>query len=253
MAVPYRILMSNIGYAKGISGSLWQHVRHSGRHVYSSQKTQMRSLGQLKKIIDREKPDLCCLIEVDSGSFHSSRYNQLQALINEEYHFYDIADKYGENNPLGKLPLHRGKSNAFISRDVLAFDRLYFTNGSKRLIYQIALPNNQILIFAHFSLNRKVRARQFQELRKLIAETTRETILMGDFNILAGPSELAPLLKDTKLKLLNRPEENTFRFSRYHWMLDLCLCSSLIGEKAELKVIPQPFSDHAALLLTLPQ
>lgn len=253
MAATYRILMSNIGYAKGIGGSLWQHVRHSGRHVYSSQKTQMRSLNELKKIIEKEKPDLCCLIEVDSGSFHSSRYNQLHALVDETYHFYDIADKYGENNPLGKLPLHRGKSNAFISRDILAFDRLYFTHGSKRLIYHITLPDGRILIFAHFSLNRKVRTRQFHELRKLIIETEREIIIMGDFNIMAGASELAPLLKDSRLKLLNKPDETTFRFYRYQWMLDVCLCSSSLQEKAELKIIPQSFSDHAALLLTLHQ
>ena len=251
MAEPYRILMSNIGYAKGIGGSLWEHVSRAGRHLYCSLPLQQRVLNDLKNLIDGENPDLCCLIEIDRGSFHSAYLNQLSSLIDENYHFYDIADKYGENNPIGKLPMHRGKSNGFIARDLLAFERRYFTHGSKRLIYHITLPDGTALFFAHFSLKKKVREKQFQEMRKLVTETTGSVIILGDFNIFSGFDELKPLLDGTGMILLNNRETPTFQFATYEAALDLCICSENIAENVELKIVPQPFSDHSAVMLTL--
>lgn len=251
MNSPYRILMSNLGYAKGIGGSLREHVSSAGRHLYCSLPAQRKVLDAFKAVIVRENPDLCCLIEIDRGSFQSAYLNQLSSLIDDEYHFYDIADKYGENNPIGRLPMHRGKSNGFIARDVLAFERLYFTHGSKRLIYHITLPDGKALFFSHFSLKRNVREKQFMELRKLIRGKRDDVIILGDFNIFSGFDELKPLLEDTNLRIINDPDTPTFRFHRYQAALDLCICSQNIAEKAELHVVEQPYSDHAAIVLTV--
>ena len=107
-----------------------------------------------------------------------------------------------------------------------------------------------MLFFAHFSLNRKVRLKQFDELKKNLSNN-QKTIVLGDFNIMHGFSELDPLLLDTDLQLINRCNEPTFRFHRTNHVLDLCLCSKALVGKLSLKVIPQPFSDHAALLIEL--
>ncbi len=247
--MPFKILFSNIGYAKDINGTLSQHIFRSWRHFYSSAEIQAKALAQLKSIIKTEQPDVCCLVEIDQGSFHSSNFNQIHALLDEEYSFHDIADKYGQGNPLGFLPLFRGKSNAFLAKKSFAFERLYFTHGTKRLIYRIELDHGISLIFAHFSLSRKVRISQFLEVNKLVRSAKGGVVLMADFNIMHGFKELAPLLQDTDLQVMNREDEHTFMFHKRTLALDLCICSASLQKRASLRIIPQPFSDHAALLL----
>lgn len=247
--VVHKIFFSNVGYAKGIDGTLAQHVQRFHRHLYFGVPPQQQVLAQLKSIIKHEDPDLCCFVEVDRGSFHSSYFNQLNYLVDDDYCHYDIADKYGENNPLGRLPLFQGKSNAFISKQQLDFQKLYFKRGSKRLIYRIGLPNNITLYFGHFSLQEKVRALQLAELRNFIQTHDGEVIIMADFNIMQGFKELRPLLDRTDLMVLNDEAEHTFRLHRRSWALDLCICSQSLAERVTLRVIPQPYSDHAALLI----
>ena len=196
-----------------------------------------------------EKPDLCCLVEIDRGSAHSARFNQILALLDDEYRYHDIADKYGQESPLGKMPLHSGKSNGFLARNDLVFERLYFRNGTKRLVYRIELPDGAHLFFAHFSLNRKVRTRQFREVHDLVRGSAGPVILLADFNILRGFSELKSLVEDTGLSVMNREEDPTFTFHKNRLPLDLCLCTRDIAERISLRIIPQPFSDHAALLV----
>lgn len=247
--MPRRIFFSNIGYAKGIDGTLWQHFCRAGRHLYCSVPLQQQVLGQLRAILSEKRPDICCLVEVDRGSLHSAYYNQMDFLLQDtDYPFHDIADKYGVNNWLSRMPLHRGKSNAFLSRQELPFERLYFAKGSKRLIYKIQMEGNICLFFAHFSLNGAIRQLQFQELNRHIRTCPGEVMVMADFNIMQGFSELAPLLEGTDLKILNDEKNHTFRFHRRALALDLCLCSESLAARTRLSIIPQPFSDHAALL-----
>lgn len=253
-AVPvmsFKILFSNLGYAKGIDGSLWAHVKGFGRHFYCRIPIQKTVLTQVKNIIMQEQPDLCCLIEIDQGSFHSAYFNQLQDLIDEEYRFFDISNKYGDQSLLRYLPSHKGNSNAFISKVELPFERFYFSNGTKRLIHRIELPNNRFVFFAHFSLNKAIRAKQFEETNALLRQCTGEVILLADFNILGGFSELKPLLEGTGLSVLNNESDHTFTFHRRRLALDLCIGSKDLLSQMKLKIIPQPFSDHAALLVEL--
>lgn len=246
----YKILFSNIGYAKGMNGSLWQHLAYFPRHFYTTHIVQRRVLEQLKQIIEAEDPDLCCFVEIDQGSIYMGRFDQIALLKDTRYKFHDISDKYGPKNLIGRMPFHKGKSNAFVAKTNLVFERRYFAHGSKKLLYSIVLPGDVVLFFAHFSLSRKVRLKQFDELKKKLSDN-QKIILLGDFNIMHGFAELDPLLLDTNLQLINRYNEPTFRFYRTHHVLDLCLCSKELIGKLSLKVIPQPFSDHAALLVEL--
>lgn len=247
----FKILFSNVGYAKGISGSLYDHVRYFHRHFYAGPAIQRQVLAQLKQIIDTETPDLCCFVEMDSGSFQSGGLNQIQELVDEDYSYHDISGKYGENSLMEKLPMHGGNSNGFLSRSEIPFKKLYFKYGTKRLIYRLELDDGAVLYFAHFSLKKKIRVRQFREVQDLLAKEDGEVILMADFNILNGFSELKPLLVNTGLKLLNKEGEHTFTFHRRSETLDLCLSTRNISDCLDLKIIPQPFSDHAALLLEI--
>lgn len=245
----FKIFFSNIGYAKGIDGSLWQHLCRAGRHLYCSIPLQQQILEQLRRLIHDNQPDVCCLVEVDRGSIHTAFYNQLDHLLaDNHYPFHDISDKYGANNWLSRLPPRLGKSNAILSKKDLPFERLYFANGSKRLIYKVQVTPDVSLFSAHFSLNRAVRRLQMQELNKLVRACAGEVMIMADFNILHGFDELAPLLAGTTLRLINDADTHTFTFHRYRWTLDLCLCTEKLAARTKVHVVPQPFSDHAALL-----
>jgi endonuclease/exonuclease/phosphatase family metal-dependent hydrolase len=246
-----RILFSNLGYATGIDGSLRHHASKILRHAFQTKVMQRRILAQFNSIIEETKPDLCCLVELDQGSVHSSYFNQMKALISAQYPAFDIADKYGPQSHLSSLWFHRGKSNGFLAKAPKVFERLYFEHGTKRLIYKIELRPNLTLFFAHFSLTRRTRAKQFIEMKDLVETTSGQVLVFGDFNTLTGLAELKPLVDENCLKLLNSPDMPTFRFHRWNHILDLCLVSPALEPFCRLDVIAQPFSDHEALLLEI--
>lgn len=247
----HKILFSNIGYAKGIDGTLWQHLSRAGRYLYCRVPTQTLVLGQLKAIIDLEQPDLCCFVEIDSGSLHSAYLNQLKALMDDDYSFFDIANKYGEGNWRQYMPLSKGRSNAFLSKKQLPFDRLYFKHGTKRLMYRVEIVEGIHVFFAHFSLDRGVRVRQLEDVRGLMEACPGESILLADFNIMYGFRELDPLLKNDQFVLLSKEDRHTFTFHNHKLALDLCVCSYSLADRLSVKVIDQPFSDHEALLVEI--
>src|SRR5690606_25462638 len=129
---------------------------------------------------------------------------------------------------------------------------IHFTHGVKRLIYKLKLRQDLTLFFAHFALKRRVREKQLLQVDQLIESTPGNIIFMGDFNLLDGLSELDPLLQGKTMTLLNRPEEYTFTFHKRQLVLDVCICTPALAERSVLHVVPQPYSDHAALLLTVP-
>jgi endonuclease/exonuclease/phosphatase family metal-dependent hydrolase len=246
-----KVLMSNLGHLRGISGSLTHHVLFAHRHFYCSAAVQENVWRQLTEIIGREHPDLCCFVEIEQAALHEANFCLLEDIAGESYPFFDVENKYTHTSRLRRFPLTRGKSNAFLSKRNLPYQKLYFSQGAKRLVYKIELSPEVTLYFAHFSLNRQTRARQLQEAEQMIRQTSGEVIFLGDFNILSGFSELAPLLQDGDLILLNREEQPTFIFHYFRKVLDICICTKGIASKSQLQIIPQPFSDHAALLLEI--
>jgi endonuclease/exonuclease/phosphatase family metal-dependent hydrolase len=245
-----KILFSNIGYARGIDGSIKQNFRRIWRYIYCGRAVQQDVLKQLRSIIDAEKPDICCLVEIDQGSLHSDYFNQIEALVDEHYAYHDVADKYGKGNRWKRLSFFQGRSNAFLSNRKLEFEKFYFSHGTKRLLYRLHLPEENIYVFfGHFALDRDTRKKQFTEANSLMRNCPGDIILLADFNIWHGFSELAPLMKDTSLKIISREDDYTFSFHNRHMVLDVCLCSEALRERLSVKVIDQPFSDHQALLV----
>ncbi len=247
----YKILLSNVGYARGISGCLDHHIRYAHRHIYCSPDVQRQVLTQLNDLIVEEDPDICCFVEVDSGSFNSGHYSHMKSLINESYQHFDVESKYGRKSLLRSLMFTKGKSNGFVSKREYPHEKIYFPAGFKKLIYKIELEKNLTLFFAHFSLNRKVRQRQLEYTRELMDDTPGEVVFLGDFNVLTGLKELMPLMVDNQIVLLNKEDVPTFTFHQRQLVLDLCLCTPGIAERADLRVVPQPYSDHAALVVAL--
>tara|TARA_B100001750_G_C15519506_1_gene610224 strand:+ start:1328 stop:2074 length:747 start_codon:yes stop_codon:yes gene_type:complete len=244
-----RILFSNLGYARGIDGSLQQITRRFHRLIYCRQSTQETVLRYLKHIIVREDPDLCCFVEIHSGGRFIGKLNQLQSLLGDEYPAFDIANKYGDDNFIRHMPLHRGRSNAFMAKKDVSFDRVYFPHGTKRLIYNVDIGRNTRVLFTHFSLNFHTRKKQFSYIANYLKSCNGHFILLADFNIFQGFTELDDFIKTTGLVILNKEDDHTFQFYKRKLALDLCICSPEIVDNATLKIIDQPFSDHDALLL----
>jgi len=246
-----KILMSNLGYLRGINGRLAQHLFYAHRHFYCSITTQKKSLCQLADLIEKEDPDICCFVEVDSGSTTSANFNQFEAILSEHYPYFDSENKYGLTSRLRTSPRTRGKSNAFMAKQPLEYEKIYFTHGTKRLIYKIRVTPDLTLFFTHFSLKKAVRAQQLLQIRRMMEETPGEHIFLGDFNIWTGFAELAPLLHENNLHLSNKDDHFTFTFHRFQKVLDLCVCSKTLEGRLSLRVLPQSFSDHAALLVEI--
>lgn len=246
-----RILLSNMGYARNISGSFAHHMLFSYRHFHASHRAQKKSLDGLKRIIHTHNPDICCLLEIDRGSVNNAHFNQIHALIDPHYHFYDIENKYAAESKLAKMSVSNGKCNGFIAKSKYDYQKLYLSTGAKRLVYQLKLSDSLTLFFTHFSLKKETRRRQFADLRSMVKDTPGEVIIMGDFNIFSGFQEAGPLLDDLPLTILSNPRIPTFTFARWKMCLDLCIVSESLAERCQLQVIPQPYSDHDALLLEI--
>jgi len=246
-----KILFINLGYARGIGGRLAEHIRYAHRHFYCSPIIQKEALRQFNELIVKEKPDVCCLVEINRGSFASAGFDQLAALINETYSFSDIENKYAQGSFLRSFAMTSGNCNAFIAKRKYNFEKLFFTRGMKRLVYKICLDKDLTLFFAHFSLKKTIRAQQIIEARNLMSKTPGEVIFLGDFNILSGLHEINPLLDQGRFILLNRDDHPTFFFHKQEKILDLCVCSPSLAEKTALKILPQSYSDHAALIVDI--
>jgi endonuclease/exonuclease/phosphatase family metal-dependent hydrolase len=245
----HRILVSNLGYARGIDGTLLQHMRQSYNHVCTPRGYQKRALDAYKQIMRSSDPDICCMVEIDTGSVGSCGLNQFDYLADQTYPVRDVIGKYAEGSKLTWT--RRGKSNGFIAKHPYNFQRLYLSHGSKRLLYRIVLEEGLVLFFTHLSLKRQVRIQQITELRALADKEEGEVLIAGDFNIFAGLEELEHFTGDGKYTLLNDKSEGTFTLFGRHYLLDICMASSLLVPRTSIEIIDQPFSDHDALLVTV--
>ena len=246
-----KILFMNLGYGRGIDGSLQHHIIYAHRNLYCSTAVQKQSLDQLRDLIARENPDIACFVEIDGGSFGTAGLNQMTHLLNDVYTFADIENKYGRGSFWRSFGPTAGKSNGFLAKQKLAFEKLHFTCGMKRLVYGLRVDARLTIFFAHFALKKEVRARQILEATDMMRRTEGETLFLGDFNTLTGLHEMEPMLDGGRYILLNRHDEPTFQFHKRKLVLDLAVATSELAKHIDLRVLPQGFSDHAALVLDL--
>ena len=81
----HKVLFANLGYARGIGGSLGDHARYAYRYIWCPRRTQREAITGLKRLIRREDPELCCLVEIDRGSVNSAFLNQMDQLVDETW------------------------------------------------------------------------------------------------------------------------------------------------------------------------
>lgn len=234
----YKILFLNSGYFTGINGSKTQYLTKLHRYFYNNKNNQNKNLLKLNELISEENPDLVCLVEIKKG-------RQIDWLINEEYNFFDIETKYWEKSILRRLPWFKGNSNAFFSKEKLEFKKHYLKNWTKKLVYEIILPNETSLILNHFSLSKNIRKKQFDEINNMFSENNNK-IICWDFNIFKWLKETHKL---TNNWLKNIQINSTFPSIRPKKILDLFMCSEQINAKT--RVLKNQISDHLPVVLEL--
>ncbi|EKE11696.1 MAG: hypothetical protein ACD_15C00037G0025 [uncultured bacterium] len=236
----FKILLINLSYCIGVNGFFWQYIAKFHRYIFLPKIVERRILQKLKDIIAKENPDMICLVEIKKGK-------QIKALIDEEYSFYDVKTKYGERSFLRKTPFFYNKGNAFIAKEDFLFKLHYLKSGTKKLVYEIILPNKVSLLLAHFSLNKRARKKQFEAIGKLDLENKKK-IICGDFNIFKGFTELEALLEKSDLKIID--SSPTFPAYKPSKFLDLFLCTKSI--QAKVRVLDDQISDHLPAILEIP-
>lgn len=245
----YRILFSNLGYARQINGTLRQHMRGAWRYLNCSPDVQTDALLQLRTLMHAHQVDIACLAEVDSGSSNNRYFDQMHFLRDGIYCHAHAINKYGTGRGLDEAPLSRGKSNGWIARVPVPFECRYLREGTKRLVYVLYPEGCPPIIFGHFSLRAVVRRQQFEEVAGWVRELGGDVLVLGDFNNYRGMGELTPLTKAAGLHLVGSDRAPTFRFSHYRATVDLCLASESLLSGLHVRVLPQPYSDHEALLI----
>ena len=235
----YKIIFSNIGYAKAFDGSARKYLLHCHRYLHPTKRLTKKTLTAIHAMLRREQPDVFLCVETNP---------ELTLDIAKHFPFHHAAVKYGPESICRKLPILRKNSNSLYAKEPVSCRTHFLSIGMKRLLYEITLPHDITLFVGHFSLSKSRRRKQWQELAQLIGAKKR-VIVCGDFNCATGVKELAPLLKTAHLTIANTATK-TFPTSRPAKNIDLFLCSPDI-RVIQCDTIAATYSDHLPVRLVV--
>ncbi|HVW66844.1 MAG TPA: endonuclease/exonuclease/phosphatase family protein [Candidatus Peribacteraceae bacterium] len=234
-----KILLYNIGYCSGLTGKKTQYVTEFNRYLHTPARIYQNIEQSIAQMVSREKPDLCCFLEVHKD------FDLGEAA--KAFHRRVIDNKYGLKSWLRKIPFFRYNCNAFFARKKLPYRKKFFGEGTKKLIYDIDLGHNLSLIVSHFSLSKRTRKKQFEELKQMVRNKMR-VIVCGDFNIFDGEGELHDLVKSCNLRIVNA-RGRTFPTVKPQKHFDLFLCSKDVPVKGWKVLKDCKVSDHLPVML----
>jgi endonuclease/exonuclease/phosphatase family metal-dependent hydrolase len=224
------ILLHNIGYGLGHTGSIKNYIQRAYRFLWCPRQTLLNNLDDLQHQRKELNPDLTLYVETDVRHFdYLCEPNQGIAL-----------DKYkeGGNSKYG---------NGIITTN--EYKAMFIPHGKKRLLYEIELDKNTFLLFFHFSLSARTRKKQLQYISEYIRQGQKEEnrfILAGDFNIFKGLDELSQILTETKM--VCGGSAPTYPSVKPKLPLDLFLIDGGI-EIVRCEVLNESVSDHLPVLL----
>ncbi len=206
-----------------------------------------RNFLRISRFIQAYDPDIVGLIEVDAGSYRSSRRNQAEALADSlgHYHIYEL--KYARHSPWLRIPILNKQVNALLTRETIKTRRFhYFERGVKRLVIELEIDGLTIFL-VHLALTFRVRHDQLLNLYSLIKPLSGPYILAGDFNLFLGDKEIRLFLEATGLRNANINNQYTFPSWRPRRQLDFILHSPDITV-SRFDAPHVRFSDHLPLL-----
>jgi endonuclease/exonuclease/phosphatase family metal-dependent hydrolase len=248
-----RLICYNIEYCEGIEGHWYQYLKF-WKIFFPPKGLDQKIVGALKNV----KPDILALVEVDTGSFRAKK---------DEVFFF--ADKLRLNSVVEKvkyplhswlglfhhIPLLRKQANAILTKYNINRVRYHILHeGMKRVVIEadIHCPKKLSLLLVHLSLGGKERAKQIEELIRIVNSIKNPVMLMGDFNTFKGKEEIENLLNKTHLKDSAKLDKSAEYLTHPSWhpmrRLDYVLVSSGIKVK-KYSVLKFHFSDHLPLFV----
>src|SRR3990167_2514386 len=195
-----RLIVYNIEYCEGMTGEWWEYL-YFWRIFFPPPGLDKQIVEHIKKL----KPDILALVEVDTGSFRAKK---------DEVVFFE--KQLGMKNFVEKIkypfegwlklfhyvPILNKQANAIIAKEKLSKVKYHvFHEGTKRVVIEatIHVPKKVTLLLAHLALGKNTRARQIEELVKIVNNIKNPVILTGDFNTFNGEEEIKKLLRETHL------------------------------------------------------
>ena len=237
-----KFLLYNIRYAAGIGRVFHLPVPYSGYLKNTD--------GNLRKIIDfivSVNPDIMGLIEVDAGSFRSSKSNQAESIAWELQHNHIYQSKYGTTSVAQKVPVLNKQGNAIITnRKIVSQKFHYFSEGIKRLVIELEVAEC-IVFLVHLSIKFRHRHYQLEALHKMVEQSSKPVIVAGDFNVLWGDRELQLFLAATGLRNANSDGEPSHPSHAPRRQLDYIFHSPDI-QVTSFEIPQVKFSDHTPLV-----
>ena len=237
-----RFLLYNIRYGAGAGGRFHLPLPFSGYLKRTS-----KNLKRIADFIKSVNPDIIGLVEVDSGSFRSKKYNQAETIAQELEHFCVYQSKYSVKSLMQRLPVVNKQGNAFLTSEEIKTQKFhYFKDGVKRLVIELELEKVTIFL-VHLSLKYRHRQYQLQDLHQMIETVKKPVIVAGDFNVFWGDRELELFLAATGLKSANGNGQPSHPSRSPRRQLDYIFHSPEI-HAAEFKIPDIRLSDHAPLV-----
>lgn len=237
-----KFLLYNVRYGAGIGTRFHLPFPGSG---YLKRTGPM--LDQITSFIHAQQPDIVGLVEVDGGSFRSSRQNQAEYIASALGHYHTYHSKYGDRSWVRFLPIANRQMNAFLTRDAIKEQRfLYFDHGVKRLVIQLELED-VTLFLVHLSIKFRHRQHQLCELYSLVKDMKKPYLIAGDFNVFWGDPEIELFLAATGLKSANTYKSSSYPSWAPKMELDFILHSPGIIIR-DFQMPSVTFSDHLPLV-----
>ena len=240
----YRVLVYNIAYGSGSPSSYTENILKIHRYL----KRPDKNITKISSFIEASKADIVGLLEIDTGSFRSSKVNQAEEIGKNSSHHTHCLTKYGESFTGKIVPILRKQGNAILSKEQDSNSIYhYFPGGFKKLIIELDMGSFRFFLL-HLSLTKRARKMQFAHMANLLSTRKCPVIIAGDFNAFSGLSELKDISK--KLGLVN---PNVDKISTYpSWapkhQLDFILCSEEIKIK-NFEIPKIKLSDHLPLIM----
>ena len=249
-----RVISYNIEYCEGIPGKWYQYLK-LWKIFFPPKNLDERIVKTLKKL----KPDILTLIEVDTGSLRSRGRDEVR-FIEKGMCMRSFVEKikYPMNGFAGlfhHVPILNKQANAIISRYKLTNIKYHvFHEGTKRMIIEATAncPKPVTLLAAHLALGGETRAKQIDELVKIVNHIKNPVILMGDFNTFHGVEEIKKLLTKTHLRDMIALDKESVPFTEPAWhphlRLDYILTSSNLKVN-KYSILHFNFSDHLPIMI----
>lgn len=237
-----KFLLYNIRYGTG------KYLNQPFKHIRGYLSKSNWHLHKIGSLINRYKPDIVGLVEVDLGSFRMKSKNQAAVLARITRNNNVFQYKYEENSRYMKFPMVRKQGNALLLKDkIIRKSFHYLDSGMKKLIIEV--ETEKVVVFlVHLALGGKTRQKQIVQLYDLVKNASKPVIVAGDFNAFWGHEEITLFLHATELRNVNLKSTPTFPSWKPKKELDFILCSKEIKVN-EFKVIQTKLSDHLPLFI----